>query len=170
MKKGKNRSSHCSLPVMGMLVGLQEVSSVLMRIFIALPLLIIASMTKAAPIEVLVTRVIDGDTLEVLIPSDTPGWNVHRVRLAGLNTPELASRCTTSSARSKERLLAYKAKAFVEEKINGIVRIDKVGQDSFNRPLVEVWVGDINLNLILLDSGHARPYIQNTRGQQWCFK
>ena len=75
------------------LAGLHEVISELMRILVALFLSTLATVAQSAPIEVLVTRVIDGDTLEILIPKDTPGWNLHRVRLAGLNTPELSSRC-----------------------------------------------------------------------------
>lgn len=151
-----------------MLVGLHEVNSVLMRIFIALPLLIIASMTKAAPIEVLVTRVIDGDTIEILIPGDTAGWNIHRIRLAGLNTPELSSRCSTPSTRADERELARQAKRFVEDQITGPLMVERIGQDSFNRPLVEAWADGVSLNAALLSNGLALPYIAGTHGKQWC--
>lgn len=126
------------------------------------------TMAKAMPIEVLVTRVIDGDTLEILIPEDTAGWNIHRIRLAGLNTPELASRCSSSSARAKERELARQAKRFVESQVTGPIAVERIGSDSFNRPLVEVWVGGMNLNAKLLDGGYALPYSEGTRGQQWC--
>lgn len=126
------------------------------------------TMAKAMPIEVLVTRVIDGDTLEILIPEDTAGWNVHRIRLAGLNTPELASRCSTPAAKDKERKLAWEAKRYVEGQIKGPIMVERIGSDSFNRPLVEVWIEGSSLNAKLLNNGYALPYSEGTRGQQWC--
>lgn len=125
-------------------------------------------MAQSIPIEGLVTRIIDGDTLDILIPRDTPGWNFHRVRLAGLNTPELSSRCPDLSSRGKERVLARQAKSFVENLISGTVTLERIGKDSFNRPLVEAWDNGESLNAALLDNGIALPYVKGTRGQQWC--
>lgn len=107
-----------------------------------------------------VIRVVDGDTMDLLIDI---GFDVHikeRVRLYGIDTPETR----TKDLEEKKRGLA--AKEYVKDAIKackGEVEIvtHKEKKGKFGRYLVEVWVGEStldNLNERLIEMGHAKAY------------
>lgn len=106
-----------------------------------------------------VLRVIDGDTVDLDVDV---GFDIHfnlRVRLAGINTPELNSRLI------EERDKAQKAKQYVSEYLtqnNGSVTIntEKDRKDKYGRYLV--WIklpwDTITLNDRLVQEGLATVY------------
>ena len=102
-----------------------------------------------------VTRVLDGDTLDIDIAL---GFNLtlsERVRLMGVDTPEIRSRNSVTKAKGLE------AKAFVEDYIarnDGNVSILLHGFGKYGRPLVDIYMGKSNLNHLLLEMGLAKPY------------
>lgn len=102
-----------------------------------------------------VTRVIDGDTYDMRIDLGFDIYALKRVRLLGVDTPELRRRA--------ERARALAAKAYVESRVTGkIVRICATKRDSFGRWLADVYYlsGGLEVDLAtdLLASGHARRY------------
>lgn len=118
------------------------------------------------------TRVIDGDTIDVDIRKKydlgfkmtVEGQTSQRLRLYGVDTPELRPRRGTEEERVAEKVAARKAKDHVVEMIEGKkVRIQTYKADNFGRYLADVWFelpegGEVHLNQDLLDRGLAEVY------------
>jgi micrococcal nuclease len=97
-----------------------------------------------------VLEVVDGDTVTVRIDMGLRTYSVHRLRLLGIDTPEL---------RGPTREAGLAAKAFVVEHLLGkdvIIHTEK--DDSFGRYLAHVYLDGASFNLLLLAEGHAVPY------------
>jgi micrococcal nuclease len=103
-------------------------------------------------------RVVDGDTVDVILDL---GFDVHlfaRIRLHGINTPETR----TKDLKEKERGLA--AKARVEELLpkEFIVQSKEYDRGKYGRILgvliVRGKTETININELLLEEGHAEVY------------
>ena len=93
---------------------------------------------------VLVTRVIDGDTIEI--------FNGQKVRYIGIDTPEMKHRNKTIECFAQE--------AFKRNKdlvLGKMVRLEKdiSETDKYGRLLRYVYVGDIFVNLELVKQGYA---------------
>lgn len=89
-------------------------------------------------------RVIDGDTLEV---------GGTRVRIAGIDAPELQQRCRDGSA------CGWQAKAFLADVIGEHrVRCVIEGTDIYGRSLAACRVGPHDLGEALVRAGHAIPW------------
>lgn len=108
-------------------------------------------------------RIIDGDTIDVLIDFGFQLRQQIRLRLLGINTPEI---------RGSERKAGLKSMQFVEDKLADcetiLVRTRKAGK--YGRYLADIWykAGETDpavilnkgswLNQELLDQGLAEPY------------
>ena len=106
-------------------------------------------------------RVIDGDTIDVIIDL---GFDIHfkqRIRLYGINTPE------TRTRDLEEKKRGFAAKARLIELIGEFdfftiqTKIDKKGK--YGRVLGTIFIPDafddwINVNETLLTEGHAVEY------------
>jgi micrococcal nuclease len=111
-----------------------------------------------------VDRVVDGDTVDVIIQL---GFDISfkaRIRLLGVNAPE--SRTTDL----EEKKLGLAAKAFVvkwlEDRGNTIIiatQLDKKGKFGRILGLISEVDGDETLNYTLLAKGHASPYTGGKR-------
>jgi len=106
-----------------------------------------------------VTKIIDGDTLDILLSLGFHLTATLRLRLARVDTPEM------SDQDPEVRLKARAAKDFVAGAVLGhevVVRTQK--SDSFGRYLAEVWYGleQTNLNDALLAQGHAVLYVRGS--------
>lgn len=102
-----------------------------------------------------ITRVIDGDTLDADVSIGIKITAHVRLRLLGINAPEL-------HGKNKEK--GAEAKAFVESMAMGklaIIRSNKI--DSFGRWLADVWVDHQHLNEKILASGNAVPFTSRRR-------
>lgn len=99
-----------------------------------------------------VDRVVDGDTLDLLLPHC-------RVRLQGVDAPETV-KPNTPVERWGPEASAY-AKAFVAE-AQGRVRVEIDGErrDKYGRHLAFIWNGDRLLNEELVRKGLARATLQ----------
>ena len=104
-------------------------------------------------------RIVDGDTVDVLIDVGFSTFKKERVRLYGINTPE----CRTRNLEEKKKGLA--AKDRLEEILasfgeNFLIKtqIDKKGK--YGRILGEIFSLDksSNANKMLLSEGHAVEY------------
>jgi micrococcal nuclease len=96
-----------------------------------------------------VTHVVDGDTLDVRLD----GGRRERVRLIGLDTPEVGT-CGASAATSAARRLAGRARVVLRGDATQATR------DRYGRLLAYVWLpGGRDLGFRLLAEGHGRVYV-----------
>jgi len=110
-----------------------------------------------------VLRVVDGDTIDVMVDLGFETWVKKRVRLFGIDCPE------TRTRDRKEKKAGLKAKDFTEKMIvefNNQCRIKSKGIGKFGRIIGEVFFDKSSeeiycLNDMLLDNGHAVPYLEN---------
>ncbi len=114
-----------------------------------------------------VTRVVDGDTIDVEVDLGFDILHKARVRMMGIDTPESRTRNKAekvlglaSKARLKELLASRKVK----------IETSKEGKGKFGRILATVWTSDkkgvaeyVNVNEKLIEEGHARPYFGGTK-------
>ena len=89
-----------------------------------------------------VTKVFDGDTIEI-----KSGLTVKRIRLAGIDCPELSQKYG-DSAKIKTAEIC----------LNKSVTLIKIGSDKYGRSIAFVFVGQISVNKALLRLGYAWHY------------
>ena len=101
-----------------------------------------------------VTRVVDGDTIDAFIDLGFDMHSKQRVRLYGINTPEVRTRNLeekkaglAASARLNELLNANKNRCVIR------TSLDKKGK--YGRLLAEIFLDKENINKLLLSEGHA---------------
>jgi len=88
-----------------------------------------------------VTRVVDGDTIDVLLN----GVNT-RVRYLQMNTPERNEPCSRDATQANAELVAGKTVRLVP---------DKELVDPYDRLLRYIYVGDVLVNRVLVEGGWA---------------
>ncbi len=105
----------------------------------------------------MVTRVIDGDTIDVSIDG-----KIERLRLIGINTPE------TVDPRKPVECFGVEASNRAKELLNGkLVSLEsdpsQGERDKYNRLLRYVFLEDgTNFNLRMIEEGYAYEYTYNT--------
>ena len=130
---------------------------------LAAPGLRLASASFEGPVNAEVTHVVDGDTFEARA-SIWLGQSIEvRVRIAGVDAPELHARCDEELAR------ADAARDWLVKRIEGgEVRLSSVHYDKYGGrvdAVVRDSRGDVGAALIA--AGLARPYSGGHRGG-WC--
>lgn len=105
-------------------------------------------------------RIVDGDTLDLRISLGLDVKIDQRIRLYGINTPEL------NSPDPAERERAQEARTFVTTYLptheNGItLKTYKDRREKYGRYLGEIYAGDTvqSLNTALIEAGLAVPYL-----------
>jgi micrococcal nuclease len=109
-----------------------------------------------------VTKVVDGDTIDVDIDLGFDISFSSRVRLAGIDTPE---------SRTKdlyEKKLGLESKEWLKKALeNGktvVIKTEKINStEKFGRVLGWLFVDDVNLNLAMIDQGYAWSYMGDTK-------
>ena len=99
-----------------------------------------------------VTRVVDGDTLDIDLDVGLHCHRLERLRLLRVNAPEMRgeTKAAGEAALKFVRDWVYSATAITVQTYKG---------DAFGRYLAEVWRHDgANLSDDLLANGHAVPY------------
>jgi len=103
-----------------------------------------------------ILKVIDGDTVEVIVDLGFSIYHKTRVRLIGIDTPEIR----TKDQEEKER--GIEAMDFVVDFFRQMEHEEKVlyseKLDGFGRCLGRIIVGGIDIGEELLESGYAKPY------------
>jgi len=97
-----------------------------------------------------VTRVVDGDTIEVEL-----GGGTERVRYIGIDTPEWTDDRAEARARARDATEANR-RLVAGRRVR--LELDVEKRDRFGRLLAYVWVGDTLVNETLVREGHAVPY------------
>jgi len=124
-------------------------------------LLLVSAIGCATPTAPLVTRVIDGDTIEVNIAG-----TIYKVRYIGIDTPELDDK------RPEFGALAQEATRYNRQLVAGkTVRLEKdiSETDKYGRLLRYVYIGDIFVNAELVRQGLAwvKVYEPDTKYQDY---
>lgn len=119
-----------------------------------------------------VEKVVDGDTIDVIIDLGFKTWKKVRVRMEGINTPESRTR----DLEEKKRGLAAKDRLVEILELNDnkcILHVSGVGK--FGRAIANVFVTSlspthddssltlINVNQQLIVEGHAKEYYGGKR-------
>tara|TARA_R100000781_G_scaffold2413_1_gene3919 strand:+ start:448 stop:867 length:420 start_codon:yes stop_codon:yes gene_type:complete len=102
-----------------------------------------------------VTRVVDGDTVDVIIDLGFDISYKSRVRLYGIDTPESRTRDKDEKVRglmSKQYLVDELSKGQV------VIKTYKDKKGKFGRVLGEMYVADRNINLMMVDDYMAVKY------------
>ena len=110
-----------------------------------------------------VTRVVDGDTIDVILDLGFSILHKCRVRLYGIDTPESRTRDKDEKVRGK---LAAK---FLEDSINNGTKVIlrsklKDSKGKYGRVLGEVIVDDININELMVKKYLAVAYSGQNKG------
>jgi len=104
-----------------------------------------------------VTRVVDGDTVDVILDLGFSIFHKCRVRLYGIDTPESRTRNKDEKVRGK---LAAK---YLEDAINNGTKVVlrsklKDSKGKYGRVLGEVVIDDININVSMIENYLAVAY------------
>jgi micrococcal nuclease len=127
------------------------------------PVLRVAADGLEGPVSAVVQRVVDGDTIEVRAAIWLGETLTVRVRIDGVDAPELKARCP------EERQLALEARDFLVRRLDGAaVKLTQVGYDKYGgRVRTHVTDARGDVANALLASGLARPY-HGERREPWC--
>jgi len=104
-----------------------------------------------------VTKIVDGDTIDVIIDLGFDIMYRSRVRLFGIDTPESRTRNT------EEKVRGLLSKNFLKEHLKSskkiVIKTHK-GEETgkFGRILGEIFIDGININQKMCDKGYAVAY------------
>ena len=111
-----------------------------------------------------VTKVVDGDTIDVEIDLGFDISFSSRVRLAGIDTPE------SRTADKMEKALGLEAKAYLKHEIDAaktvVIKTEKMdSSEKYGRILGWVFLdgATISLNEKMIQDGHAWGYMGDTK-------
>ena len=119
-----------------------------------------------------ITKVLDGDTIDVVIDLGFDLYKKERVRIAGVDTPEKRTR------DAEEKALGLDATNWLKEKLEGaiagdddlIIRTELVGGvGKYGRLLGWLYIGDatISLNEQMIVAGYAWEYDGGTKNKDF---
>tara|TARA_Y100000589_G_C27069359_1_gene594723 strand:- start:23 stop:355 length:333 start_codon:yes stop_codon:yes gene_type:complete len=100
-------------------------------------------------------RVIDGDTIDALVDLGFDVWIKKRVRLYGIDTPETRTR-DVEEKKAGKAAMARLVEILGESNNEFILQSHGVGK--YGRCLGTLFIDDTNINMLLLNEGHAEEY------------
>ena len=100
-------------------------------------------------------RVIDGDTIDALIDLGFDTWIKKRIRLYGINTPETR---TKDLEEKKAGIAAKDRLSELMEHCDYKFILISHGVGKYGRCLGTLFIDDTNINMLLLNEGHAKEY------------
>jgi micrococcal nuclease len=111
-----------------------------------------------------VTKVVDGDTIDVEIDLGFDISFSSRVRLAGIDTPE------SRTSDKMEKALGLEAKAYLKNQIDAaktvVIKTEKMdSSEKYGRILGWLFLdgADISINQKMINDGHAWGYLGDTK-------
>lgn len=104
-----------------------------------------------------VIKVVDGDTVDVLVDLGFHLYTKKRVRLQGINAPESRTRNLSEKKKGLE------AKARLKEMCNSDLVLKCHGLGKYGRVLGEFFSNGVSLNKLMVSEGHAVEYFGGKR-------
>jgi micrococcal nuclease len=109
-----------------------------------------------------VVKVVDGDTVDILIDLGFDLIKKERVRLAGIDAPESRTRDL------EEKKLGLETKDFLTRRLNDAMSTDSLKVQTekdgkYGRMLGWLYCGETNLNIEMVDRGYAWFYDGGTK-------
>jgi micrococcal nuclease len=101
-------------------------------------------------------RVVDGDTIDIVIDLGFSILHKCRVRLFGIDTPESRTRDLDEKARGK--LAKYFLSFCLSSSDEHVIKTSVDGKGKFGRVLGEIYCDGKNINLLMIDKHHAVAY------------
>ena len=108
-----------------------------------------------------IKKVVDGDTVDVVLDLGFNIFHSCRVRMAGIDTPESRTRDLDEKARGKlaKEFLKNWVTEYENNKKNIVIKTKKEkAKGKFGRVLGELWGEGVNVNEDMMESYHAVPY------------
>ena len=102
-----------------------------------------------------VVRVVDGDTIDVLINLGFNTFTQQRVRLAGIDAPEIRGQTDEVEAMGRQAT-QWLANRLADT--DGLRLESQKGQGKYGRYLVTFYDLDVDINQQMIDLGLAWPY------------
>ena len=99
-----------------------------------------------------VLKIVDGDTIDVSIDLGFDLWKKARLRLYGINAPEVKGETEKQGVASTEYL-----KTLIP--VGSFIKIECLGQDKYGRWLAILHKENIIINEHLIEKGYAEKYI-----------
>ncbi|HOV81429.1 MAG TPA: thermonuclease family protein [Methanothrix sp.] len=129
------------------------------KLIFVLPLLLLIALANGAPDEAYgrVTKVIDGDTIDVQLQDSPISEDLIRVRLADIDCPETRGPKACQAGKDATNYTrAWLLSSYVFLDLD-----DKTGKDPYGRWVAVVYLSEDgkpgrNFNKMLVDAGHAR--------------
>ena len=109
-----------------------------------------------------VKRVVDGDTVDVILNLGFDIMYKSRVRLYGIDTPESRTRNLDEKARGKMAGAFLKNAIDTGEKVVIQTKL-KDSRGKFGRVLGNIIVDGININQLMIDNHHAAAYFGQSK-------
>ena len=146
-------------------------------VFLALAIVILPSHPQTArnhdnnhiahPIAIEVLRVIDGDTLDVEAHIWLGMTKATRVRLRGIDTPELRGKCQQEKTRAEQ---AKKALEDIVKQEQHQLVITDIGYGTYAGRIIATVTTQTGTNIsqLLIAQGFARAYDGRTKRKPWC--
>lgn len=117
-----------------------------------------------------INRVYDGDTFYITLPDLPPvfGRNIG-VRITGIDTPEMHSRCKDTPSRLLEKKLAASAKESLTLKLHNakVIELTALKRDKYFRLLATVLLDGKDAGKQMIAEGLALPY-DGGKKKGWC--
>lgn len=105
-----------------------------------------------------IAKVIDGDTVEATVDLGFAVSVVERFRLYGINAPETKGESREDGRAATEFLRTLIAKHAPDSVLTIQTRKDK--REKYGRYLAVLMAGGVNLNAVMVNAGHAVPYME----------
>ena len=107
-----------------------------------------------------IVKYIDGDTIDVIIDLGFHLFAKKRIRLHGINTPEIRTRDKSIKAKgiaAKDRLIELCEPNDNPDQFGGLI-LKCHGLGKYGRVLGEIFNGNCSVNRMLVIEGHATEY------------
>lgn len=105
-----------------------------------------------------ILRVIDGDTIEARVDLGFDVFAVQRFRLYGINAPETKGESREDGRAATEYLRTLITTNAADSVLTIQTRKDK--REKYGRYLAVLMAGGVNLNAVMVNTGHAVPYME----------
>ena len=100
-------------------------------------------------------KVVDGDTVDATVDLGFDTWKKIRIRLVGINTPETRTRDLEEKAKG---LAAKNFLIDLLKKHNNEFILHSQGVGKYGRCLGNLFLGEKNVNDLLINEGHVVEY------------